>query len=186
MSAPVSRTRRRRDFDARASCPCHDEEMKGLVLTGIERVEPQELPSPAPGEGEVLLRVSLAGICGSDISGFLGHSPRRKPAVLATSRPRQPRCGRGRSGKRGISPAKPKHCRGVGRGRHCHAIRHGSRRQSLHGDCAAGGSRFVDDLAAQGTGRALGWSPTKGPPGPLAPNYFKYKMFYGRHSGMAR
>ena len=56
--------------------------MKALVLTGTERVEMRDLPQPEPGPGEVLLRVSLAGICGSDVHGFLGHSPRRKPGLV--------------------------------------------------------------------------------------------------------
>jgi len=56
--------------------------MKALVLTGKERVEMQEVPAPQPAAGEVLLRVSTAGICGSDIHGFLGHSPRRKPGLI--------------------------------------------------------------------------------------------------------
>src|SRR5437762_12855599 len=56
--------------------------MKALVLVGKERVEMQEMPAPQPAAGEVLLRVSTAGICGSDIHGFLGHSPRRKPGLI--------------------------------------------------------------------------------------------------------
>ena len=56
--------------------------MKALVLTGKEKVEMQEVAKPRAVEGEVLLRVSTAGICGSDIHGFLGHSPRRKPGLI--------------------------------------------------------------------------------------------------------
>src|SRR5205823_10635223 len=56
--------------------------MQALVLTGKERVEMQEMPSPRAGPGEVLLKVSTAGICGSDIHGFLEHSPRRKPGLI--------------------------------------------------------------------------------------------------------
>src|SRR3954463_4283946 len=56
--------------------------MKALVLSGKERMEMQEVPTPRAGIGEVLLRVSAAGICGSDIHGFLGHSPRRKPGLV--------------------------------------------------------------------------------------------------------
>ena len=56
--------------------------MKALVLTGKEKVEIQEVARPRAAEGEVLLRVSTAGICGSDIHGFLGHSPRRKPGLI--------------------------------------------------------------------------------------------------------
>jgi 2-desacetyl-2-hydroxyethyl bacteriochlorophyllide A dehydrogenase len=56
--------------------------MKALVLIGKERLEMQEMPAPIPQAGEALLRVSTAGICGSDIHGFLGHSPRRKPGLV--------------------------------------------------------------------------------------------------------
>jgi 2-desacetyl-2-hydroxyethyl bacteriochlorophyllide A dehydrogenase len=56
--------------------------MKALVLVGKEKVEIQEMPEPKAASGEVLLRVSTAGICGSDIHGFLGHSPRRKPGLI--------------------------------------------------------------------------------------------------------
>ena len=66
--------------------------------------------------------------------------------------PRQPRRGGGRGGKRGISPAKPKHRRGLGQGRRRHPIRRRSRRQSFHRDCAARRSRFLHDLAPEGTG----------------------------------
>lgn len=52
------------------------------MLVGTEKVEMQEMAAPRPRDGEVLLRVLTAGICGSDISGFLGHSPRRKPGLV--------------------------------------------------------------------------------------------------------
>jgi threonine dehydrogenase-like Zn-dependent dehydrogenase len=56
--------------------------MKALVYTGPERMEIQQLPDPTVGPGEVLLEVKAAGICGSDIHGFLGHSERRKPGLV--------------------------------------------------------------------------------------------------------
>ena len=56
--------------------------MKALVYVGPERVEVQDFPEPALGEGHVLLQVAAAGICGSDIHGFLGHSARRQPGLV--------------------------------------------------------------------------------------------------------
>src|SRR5512145_1958492 len=47
--------------------------MKALVYVAPERLEIQDIPEPAPAEGEVLLEISAAGVCGSDIHGFLGH-----------------------------------------------------------------------------------------------------------------
>jgi threonine dehydrogenase-like Zn-dependent dehydrogenase len=56
--------------------------MKALVYVAPERVEIQDFPDPVAREGEVLLGVSAAGICGSDIHGFLGHSERRQPGLV--------------------------------------------------------------------------------------------------------
>lgn len=56
--------------------------MKALVYTGPRQMEIQDLPRPVPQPGEVLLSVRQSGICGSDIHGFLGHSPRRKPGLV--------------------------------------------------------------------------------------------------------
>src|SRR2546428_10236704 len=56
--------------------------MKALVYVGPEKVEIQHLPDPVVQDGEVLLEVSAAGICGSDLHGFLGLSERRKPGLV--------------------------------------------------------------------------------------------------------
>lgn len=56
--------------------------MKALVYVAPERMEIRDLPDPAPAEGEVLLGVSLAGVCGSDLYGFLGHSERRQAGLV--------------------------------------------------------------------------------------------------------
>ena len=56
--------------------------MRALVYTAPERMEVQDVPEPALPEGHVLLQVSAAGICGSDIHGFLGHSARRQPGLV--------------------------------------------------------------------------------------------------------
>jgi threonine dehydrogenase-like Zn-dependent dehydrogenase len=39
-------------------------------------------PRPRPAAGECEIAVAAAGICGSDISGFLGHSRRRIPPLV--------------------------------------------------------------------------------------------------------
>lgn len=56
--------------------------MRALVFSAINKVELQQLPRPVPRTGEVLVSVEIAGICGSDITGFLGHSNRRRPPLV--------------------------------------------------------------------------------------------------------
>lgn len=47
--------------------------MKAAVLTQPGRFRIETRPIPAPGPGEVLIRVSRVGICGTDIHIFNGH-----------------------------------------------------------------------------------------------------------------
>ena len=57
--------------------------MKTLVYAAPERVEVREMPVPEPKEGQVRIRVSYCGICGSDIGIYSGKHPRAKaPLVL--------------------------------------------------------------------------------------------------------
>ena len=42
---------------------------------GKEKIELKEVPVPAPGPGEVLLRVRACGICGSDLHFYRGELP---------------------------------------------------------------------------------------------------------------
>jgi threonine dehydrogenase-like Zn-dependent dehydrogenase len=56
--------------------------MRALVYVEPGRVELQEKPRPNLGPQEMEVAVELAGVCGSDISGFLGHSGRRKPPLV--------------------------------------------------------------------------------------------------------
>lgn len=44
--------------------------MKANVLRDWEHLELMEVPKPSPGEGEVLIRVLYAGICGSDVTVY--------------------------------------------------------------------------------------------------------------------
>ncbi len=56
--------------------------MRALVLhqIGELRVENREIPTP--GDGEVLIRVTATGICGSDIHGYTGENGRRFPGQI--------------------------------------------------------------------------------------------------------
>lgn len=56
--------------------------MNAVVYAGPHQMELRTVPEPVLGVGEVLVRVTATGICGSDISGFLGHSARRKPGLI--------------------------------------------------------------------------------------------------------
>jgi L-iditol 2-dehydrogenase len=56
--------------------------MKALLLKQYKQLELAELPDPAPGPGEVLIRVAACGICGSDVHGYDGSSGRRIPPIV--------------------------------------------------------------------------------------------------------
>jgi threonine dehydrogenase-like Zn-dependent dehydrogenase len=56
--------------------------MKALVYAAPEKVELREVPQPKALAGQALLKITSTGICGSDITGFLGHSARRKPPLV--------------------------------------------------------------------------------------------------------
>jgi threonine dehydrogenase-like Zn-dependent dehydrogenase len=56
--------------------------MRALVYTAPRRLIVEEYPRPQPAAGEVEIAVTAAGICGADISGFLGLSRRRTPPLI--------------------------------------------------------------------------------------------------------
>lgn len=56
--------------------------MKAALLEKIGSVRVAELPTPEPGLGELLLRVTAAGMCGSDRHLVSGEYPGRPPVVL--------------------------------------------------------------------------------------------------------
>src|SRR6267143_1790019 len=56
--------------------------MKALLLAEYRRLEIADLPTPAAGAGEVLIRVGACGICGSDVHGYDGSSGRRIPPIV--------------------------------------------------------------------------------------------------------
>jgi 2-desacetyl-2-hydroxyethyl bacteriochlorophyllide A dehydrogenase len=55
------------------------ENMSALVFEGPGRMVVQTRPRPSPAPGEVVVAVSAAGVCGSELTSFTGHSLRRPP-----------------------------------------------------------------------------------------------------------
>ncbi len=56
--------------------------MKALVLEEYGKLVYQDFPDPEAGDGEVLIQVKAAGICGSDVHGMDGSSGRRVPPLI--------------------------------------------------------------------------------------------------------
>ena len=56
--------------------------MKALVYTKPNEVVYRDEPNPAPGKGQVLVKVEASGICGSDLHAYHGHDPRRVPPLI--------------------------------------------------------------------------------------------------------
>ena len=52
------------------------------MYTGPGRVELEDRPRPTVLPGQEEIAIQVAGVCGSDISGFLGHSALRKPGLV--------------------------------------------------------------------------------------------------------
>ncbi len=47
--------------------------MKAVVIDAPGQVRVEEMPRPAPGEGEVLVRLRCCGVCGTDLEKIHGH-----------------------------------------------------------------------------------------------------------------
>lgn len=56
--------------------------MRALVYTAPGKVELEQRARPDPQKGEEEIAIEVAGVCGSDISGFLGHSALRRPPLV--------------------------------------------------------------------------------------------------------
>jgi L-iditol 2-dehydrogenase len=56
--------------------------MKALLLSKYRHLEIADLPNPVPGPGEILVKVTACGICGSDVHGYDGSSGRRIPPIV--------------------------------------------------------------------------------------------------------
>ena len=58
-------------------------EMKALrkLSAGPKNVGVVEVPEPAPGSGQVLIKIKRAGVCGTDLHILHGHFPKVRPPV---------------------------------------------------------------------------------------------------------
>jgi len=56
--------------------------MKALVYEGPRVMNVREVPVPGLRDDEVLVRIEVAGICGSELGGYLGHNSLRKPPLI--------------------------------------------------------------------------------------------------------
>ena len=56
--------------------------MRAVSFQGPGKLIPVDLPRPSPGPGEVLLRVTVAGVCQTDVHIVQGHFTVRPPRVL--------------------------------------------------------------------------------------------------------
>ncbi len=56
--------------------------MKALVLKEYMQFRYEDVPEPAIGPEDVLIRVRACGICGSDVHGRDGSTGRRRPPIV--------------------------------------------------------------------------------------------------------
>ena len=56
--------------------------MKALVWEAARSMAIREVAEPEPAAGEVVIEVHCAGICGSELSGYLGHNALRVPPLV--------------------------------------------------------------------------------------------------------
>lgn len=56
--------------------------MKAMVYTGPGELELLDVAEPQRADGDVIIQVKAAGICGSDLEGFASRSPFRAPPLI--------------------------------------------------------------------------------------------------------
>jgi L-iditol 2-dehydrogenase len=59
-----------------------EEKMKAALLTSPERILIDETADPRPAPDEVVIEPAIAGVCGTDISFYLGHRQVSYPFIL--------------------------------------------------------------------------------------------------------
>lgn len=56
--------------------------MRALLWEAARTMNLRQQPAPQPAPDEILVRVGHAGICGSELSGYLGHNALRVPPLI--------------------------------------------------------------------------------------------------------
>ena len=56
--------------------------MEALIWLGPSQMELQTTAVPTPAANEVLIKVGAVGICGSELSAYLGHNSLRFPPLI--------------------------------------------------------------------------------------------------------
>ena len=56
--------------------------MKALIYEGPRLMNMRDVPEPTPGPDEALIQVAYSGICGSELSGYLGQNTLRRPPLI--------------------------------------------------------------------------------------------------------
>ena len=56
--------------------------MKALIWEAPRQMTARETDMPAAAADEVLVKVAYCGICGSELSGYLGHNALRVPPLI--------------------------------------------------------------------------------------------------------
>ena len=56
--------------------------MKALIWEAARTMRMREEPKPLPAADEILVKVAHAGICGSELGGYLGHNALRTPPLI--------------------------------------------------------------------------------------------------------
>ena len=56
--------------------------MKAMVLTGPNELRLDDVARPASGRGDVMVKVTHSGICGTDYKIFNGSIPVRYPRIM--------------------------------------------------------------------------------------------------------
>jgi len=55
--------------------------MKACVLHDISNIKVEEVPTPSPGKGEVLIKIKASGVCGSDIPRIFSKGTYHFPTI---------------------------------------------------------------------------------------------------------